>query len=142
MPQLRFSPGEKTTGTHWIGGWLRAIAGMDTEDRGKILCVNQRSNLGHLVHSQDSKPTELSHCIQFVYNKFKKLLKVGETCFVIIVLRFHSPATPSHKDTWIHPWSHHSLLPLHWVGWIGCQLPPSLFVHDRAETPRPLKYLT
>jgi hypothetical protein len=29
---------ESTPGTHWIGGWLGLIAGLDTEARGKILC--------------------------------------------------------------------------------------------------------
>jgi hypothetical protein len=32
-----FSPGERTPGTHWTGGWVRPRAGLDTEARGKIL---------------------------------------------------------------------------------------------------------
>jgi hypothetical protein len=35
--RLRFTPGERTTGTHWTGGWVGIIAGMDTQVRGKIL---------------------------------------------------------------------------------------------------------
>jgi hypothetical protein len=36
-PQLRFSPRERTPGTHRTGGWVGPRAGMDTEGRGKIL---------------------------------------------------------------------------------------------------------
>jgi hypothetical protein len=32
-----FSPGERTPGTHWAGGWVGPKAGLDTEARGKIL---------------------------------------------------------------------------------------------------------
>jgi hypothetical protein len=32
-----FIPGERTPGTHWTGGWVGPRAGLDTEDRGKIL---------------------------------------------------------------------------------------------------------
>jgi hypothetical protein len=37
-------PGERTPGTHCIGGWVGPIAGLDTEARGKILCLCQGSN--------------------------------------------------------------------------------------------------
>jgi hypothetical protein len=36
QPQ-RFSPGERTPGTHCIGGWVGPRAGLDTEARGKTL---------------------------------------------------------------------------------------------------------
>jgi hypothetical protein len=32
-------------GTHWIGGWVSLRASLDTEARGKILCLCQGSNL-------------------------------------------------------------------------------------------------
>jgi hypothetical protein len=35
----RFTPGERTPGTHCTGGWVGPRAGLDTEDRGKILCL-------------------------------------------------------------------------------------------------------
>jgi hypothetical protein len=28
-PRPRFTPGERTTGTHWIGGWVGPRAGLD-----------------------------------------------------------------------------------------------------------------
>jgi hypothetical protein len=37
MPQLCFSPGERTSSTHCTGGWVGPRAGLDTEARGKIL---------------------------------------------------------------------------------------------------------
>jgi hypothetical protein len=37
-PRPRFSPRERTPGTHCSGGWVGPRAGLDTEDRGKILC--------------------------------------------------------------------------------------------------------
>jgi hypothetical protein len=36
-PRSRFSPGERTPGTHCTGGWVGPRAGLDTETRGKIL---------------------------------------------------------------------------------------------------------
>jgi hypothetical protein len=45
----RFSPGERTPGTHCPGGWVGPIAGLDTEDGGKIVCICQGSNLDRTV---------------------------------------------------------------------------------------------
>jgi hypothetical protein len=42
-------PGERTPGTHCIGGWVGLRAGLDTEVRGKILCLCRESNLDRLV---------------------------------------------------------------------------------------------
>jgi hypothetical protein len=36
-PLPPFSPGERTPDTHCTGGWVGPRAGLDTEDRGKIL---------------------------------------------------------------------------------------------------------
>jgi hypothetical protein len=36
-PRPRFTPGERTPGTHCTGGWVGPRAGLDTETRGKIL---------------------------------------------------------------------------------------------------------
>jgi hypothetical protein len=38
--------------THWIGGWVGLRAGLDTEARGKTLCLCQGLNAGHPVCSQ------------------------------------------------------------------------------------------
>jgi hypothetical protein len=45
---------ERIPGTHLIGRWLDIIAGLDTEARGKILCLCRESNTGHpVVQSTD-----------------------------------------------------------------------------------------
>jgi hypothetical protein len=33
----RFIPGERATGTHWIGGWMDPTAGLDDVERRKFL---------------------------------------------------------------------------------------------------------
>jgi hypothetical protein len=33
----RFTPGERAPGTHWIGGWMDPIAGMDDLEKRKFL---------------------------------------------------------------------------------------------------------
>jgi hypothetical protein len=43
-PRQRFSPGERTPGSHCTGGWVGPRAGLDTEARGKILCPCRGSN--------------------------------------------------------------------------------------------------
>jgi hypothetical protein len=44
-----FTPGERTPGTHCTGGWVGHRAGLDTEDKGKILCPCRGSNLDRPV---------------------------------------------------------------------------------------------
>jgi hypothetical protein len=34
-PRPRFTPGERTPGTHWTGGWVGPSAGLDAETRKK-----------------------------------------------------------------------------------------------------------
>jgi hypothetical protein len=43
-PRPRFTPGERTPGTHCTGGWAGPRAGLDTKARGKILCTCRGSN--------------------------------------------------------------------------------------------------
>jgi hypothetical protein len=40
----RFTPGKRTPGTHWIGGWVGPRAGLDAGARIKI-CPYRGSNL-------------------------------------------------------------------------------------------------
>jgi hypothetical protein len=48
-PRPRFTPGERTPGTHWTGGWVGPRAGLDTEVTGKVLCPCRGSNLDRPV---------------------------------------------------------------------------------------------
>jgi hypothetical protein len=50
--QPRFTPGERTPGTHWTGDWVGPRAGLDAEARRKILCFCRGSNPGRPVRSQ------------------------------------------------------------------------------------------
>jgi hypothetical protein len=50
--QPRFTLEERTSGTHWIGGVVGLSAGLDSEARGKILCLCRGSNRGHPVCSE------------------------------------------------------------------------------------------
>jgi hypothetical protein len=43
-PRPRFTPGERTPGTHCTGGWVGPRAGLDADARGKILCPCRGSN--------------------------------------------------------------------------------------------------
>jgi hypothetical protein len=36
-PFRALAPGERTSGTHWTGGWVGPRVGLDTEARRKIL---------------------------------------------------------------------------------------------------------
>jgi hypothetical protein len=48
-PGRPFTPGERTPGTHWTGGWVSPRASLDTGDRRKILCPCRGSNPDHPV---------------------------------------------------------------------------------------------
>jgi hypothetical protein len=43
-PRPRFTPGERTPGTHCTGGWVGPRAGLDTEAIEKFLCLSRGSN--------------------------------------------------------------------------------------------------
>jgi hypothetical protein len=43
-PGRALRPGKGPPGTHWTGGWVGPRAGLDTEERGKILCPCRGSN--------------------------------------------------------------------------------------------------
>jgi hypothetical protein len=45
-------PGERTPGTHWIGGWVGTRAGLDAGARRKILCPCRGSNPDRPARSQ------------------------------------------------------------------------------------------
>jgi hypothetical protein len=52
MPRPRFTPRERTPGTHCTGSWVGPRAGLDAEARGKILCPCRGSNPDRPARSQ------------------------------------------------------------------------------------------
>jgi hypothetical protein len=68
MPQPRFTPGERTPSTRWIGVWVGLRAGLDAEDRRKILCPCQAS----LVDQSRVGHYQLSYPSSWIKVKLKK----------------------------------------------------------------------
>jgi hypothetical protein len=70
MPRPHFTPGERTPGTHCTGGWVGPRAGLDTEARGKILCLRRdRSPVVQSIvrHYTDwASPSPLINCIHYI----------------------------------------------------------------------------
>jgi hypothetical protein len=54
---------EMTSSTNWIGGWVGFRAGLNTEARGKGLCLCRESNTRRQVRSQDIILTELPQLV-------------------------------------------------------------------------------
>jgi hypothetical protein len=48
-PRPRFTPGERTPGTHCTGRWVGPRTGLDTDTKGKISCLCRGSNLDRPV---------------------------------------------------------------------------------------------
>jgi hypothetical protein len=70
-----FTSGERNRGTHWTGGWVGPRAGLDTETRGKILCLCEGSNLDHpVVKSVVRHYTDWATPAPCVYNSRIKIL--------------------------------------------------------------------
>jgi hypothetical protein len=75
MHRQRFSSGKRTTGIHWMGGWVSLRTGLDTEVRGKSLLSLPGIELwspGHPVCSQTLywlnylAPVERNYIIKFL----------------------------------------------------------------------------
>jgi hypothetical protein len=64
MPQLHFSPGERTPSTHWIGGWVGLRACLDAGTRIKILCPCRGSNPNCPARNQTL------YCLSYRYSPF------------------------------------------------------------------------
>jgi hypothetical protein len=83
-PWPRFTPGERTPGTHCTGGWVGPRAGLDTEARGKILCPCQGSNPDRPV----VQPV-VRHYTAWA-NEFKKNVVYPNTCNSESLIRYIS----------------------------------------------------
>jgi hypothetical protein len=61
----RFTPGERTPGTHWTGSWVGPRASLDAEARKKIICLCRGSNPDRPARSQI--PYWLSYTVRTRY---------------------------------------------------------------------------
>jgi hypothetical protein len=61
-------PPGKDPSTHWIRGWVGVRAGLNTEARGKILCLCQGSNPSPPVYSQTIYILSYSSSCKYVSN--------------------------------------------------------------------------
>jgi hypothetical protein len=81
-PRPRFPPGERTPGTHWIGGWVVPRAGLDTEVKRKILCPCWGMNPDRPARSQTL------YCLS--YRGFNNRRLEMNKHFVLFCYRRHS----------------------------------------------------
>jgi hypothetical protein len=80
-PRPRFSPGERTPGTHWTGGWVGPRAALDTEVREKIPYLCRGSNLDRsVVQSVATHYTDLATFIYDTANPFHIVSKLSDSC--------------------------------------------------------------
>jgi hypothetical protein len=56
----RFIPGERAPGTHWLGGWVSPIGGLDAAEKRKFLTLPGLE----LGPASSQSPTELSRLPQ------------------------------------------------------------------------------
>jgi hypothetical protein len=73
----RFTTGERAT---LIGGWVGFRAGLDTEARGKMICLCQGSNSGRPVYSQalyclSTRQGKLHRLVRFITSSFQNMQK-------------------------------------------------------------------
>jgi hypothetical protein len=92
-PRPRFSPGERTPGTHCTGGWVGLRAGLDTEATGKILCPRRGSSLDRPVVQPVARhytdwATRLIFTCHAVYKEMLYILISAEIILQWIVLLF------------------------------------------------------
>jgi hypothetical protein len=81
--------------THWTGGWLGLRTGLDTEARGKILCLCRGSNLDRLVIQ-----SVLRHHTDWVHRMFRAVFWVILPCKMIVDRRFRGAYCLHHQGTW------------------------------------------
>jgi hypothetical protein len=62
-----FTPRERASSTHWIGGWVGTRTGLDMVVKKKNPCPCQESNPGHPAHSL---VTILAELVQIINDYF------------------------------------------------------------------------
>jgi hypothetical protein len=98
-PRPRFTPGERTPGTHWTGGWVGPRAGLDTGDRGKILFPCRGSNpdrpviqlVVRQVNTQIYTTLRSFVCIHLVHYKLTEIVVLSYCLYLNAVYRCSPP---------------------------------------------------
>jgi hypothetical protein len=78
MPQLLYSWGRSPSNTHWIGGYMGPLGGLDTVKWIKISCPCQEMNPGHPAHSLSLY--QLNYSSSFAIYKVKQVSKHVLSC--------------------------------------------------------------
>jgi hypothetical protein len=110
-PRPRFTPGERTPGTHCTGGWVGPRAGLNTETRGKIL-----SPLPGIEPRSPGRPARSQTLYWLSYPSHKPLLNgtdlmvarisawTKENINVLRVYPWLSFKVTSYNRKWISSW--------------------------------------
>jgi hypothetical protein len=121
-PTHSICPGERTSGIHCAGGWVRLRAGLDTKVRGKVLCPCRGSNPDRPVVQLDTILTELlwllfcahnhvaikelGHLLtrsSLTYPVVSSMVFLGSVCFGFLYLSGQSVTW--HSIYMLHPFS-------------------------------------
>jgi hypothetical protein len=112
MPQLRFTPGERTACTHSIGGWVCTRAGLDAEVRGRILCLCQGLNpdlpvIQSIVRHYTDWATPAPKSYLGPVQSMKLVMQLFQPCVYLISLRYKcSPQHPAVEwEPKFHTWT-------------------------------------
>jgi hypothetical protein len=100
-PRPRFTPGERTTGTHWTGGWVGLRVRLDAGVGRKILCVCQGSNPDRPVRSQTLYWLSYrGSCLKLYYFSKYTALKMSALVFWVVMLRKLVQAGRYQRQLW------------------------------------------
>jgi hypothetical protein len=64
----RFTPGERASGTHWIGGWVDPRVGLNDVEKGKFMNLpeHERQPLGRKARSQSLYRLRYPHKVKTI----------------------------------------------------------------------------
>jgi hypothetical protein len=111
-PRPRFTPGERSPGTHWIGGWVDPRAALDVGAKRKVLCPCRGSNLDHPI-VQPVVRHYTAWATAAHTNKYNKISSMGTIVSQVII------ATMVSKVTFVTMWSKDIFVTVWWKTWIG-----------------------
>jgi hypothetical protein len=99
-PRPRFTPGERTPGTHWIGIWVGSRAGLDAGAGGRILCPCRGSNPDRPARSQTQYCPSYSGSLCIVQLKTFFPLLISTVGSILMHWLLHCTAFCEPKELW------------------------------------------